>query len=101
MSAMLFGLAKVIVNCEDPPVEILVGENDTATVAAFGAVTVSTAFAAALLAPAGPVVSAPAAMAFVKEPAVALETDRVSVQLPLGGISPPASVKVFDATARL
>ncbi len=101
VSALPFELPRVMVNCDDPPVEILAEENDNATVAGFGAVTVSTALTGAVLPPAGPVLSAPAAMALVNDPAVALETVKVTVQLDFGGMSPPVSVRVADATVRL
>jgi hypothetical protein len=101
VSAVLFELPKMIVSCDDPPVEMLAGENEAAAVAGFGVVTVSAALAAAALPPPEPVLSAPAAMVLANEPAAALETVSVTVQLDWGGMSPPASVNVPDATFRL
>jgi hypothetical protein len=101
VSAVPFELPNVMVSCDESPVEMLAGENVAATVAGVGAVTVKAALTVAALPPAGPVLSAPAARVFVKLPAVALETVTVTVQLALGGMSPPASVSVFDANVRL
>jgi hypothetical protein len=101
VSAILFELPREMVNVEATFCDTLAGENDADTVAGFGAVTVSAALDAAAFPPAGPVWSEPAAMLFVKEPAVELDTLTVTVQLDLGGMSPPAIVSVFDAKVRL
>ncbi len=69
VSAELFALANVMLSFDDPSVEMLAGENMAATVAGVGAVTVNAALAVAVLPPAGPVLSAPAARVFVRRDA--------------------------------
>jgi hypothetical protein len=101
VSAIAFELFNDRVNVEVPFCTTLAGAKDALTVAGFGAVTVRAAVDAVALPPAGPVVSAPAATVLVNAPAVVLETLSVSVQLDFGGMSPPVSVTVPDATVRL
>ncbi len=101
VSAIAFELFNESVNVDVPFCAMLAGANEALTVAGFGAATVNAAADAVALPPAGAVVSAPAATLLLKVPAVVLETLSVSVQLDLGGMSPPLSVTVLDATAML
>ena len=89
VAAVAFGFVSVIVSTLVSLVPIEPGVKDLATVSAFR--TVRLAFAAAVLAPAFVVVSAPAAIELLYVAAVPLVTVTVTVHEPLAGIVPPES----------
>lgn len=96
-----FEFFKVIVSVDTAFSVTLAGENASLKVGASGAVTVSVAEAAAALPPAGPVISAFAAMVFLYAAAAALETLKVMLQLPVAGMIAPARVTEAEVVVRL
>ncbi len=89
VAAVAFGFVSVIVRTDTSVVPIEAGVNDLATVSAFN--TVRLALAAAVLAPAFVVVSAPEAIVLLYVAGVALVTLTVTVHEPLAGIVAPES----------
>ena len=87
VAAVAFGFVSVIVSTLVSLVPIEAGVNDLATVSAFN--TVRLALAAAVLAPAFVVVSAPEAIVLLYVAGVALVTFTVTVHEPLAGIVAP------------
>jgi len=94
--AYAFELLKVMVSVEFAFCPMLAGENASATVGAFGLVTVNVDDEVAVLPPAGPVMSTLAAMVLVNMPTALPDTLTVTVQLPFTGILASLKVTVFD-----
>jgi hypothetical protein len=99
--ANVFELFRVIVSVDTTFSATLEGEKASLNVAATGAVTVSVAETAAALPPAGPVISAFTGMMFLYAAAAALETPKVTLQVPRAGMIAPAKLTEAEVVVKL